>query len=88
MIRCKSMKKFTRSARRRRYTKAWISGQGISNHECSVFDVSDGGMMLVSILANMIPDVFTVKFNPTSPNNGRCRVVWRKSSSIGVKFDR
>lgn len=83
-----AMKKFTRSVRRRRYTTAWISGNGISNHECSVFDVSDGGMMLVSMLADTIPDTFTVRFNATSPNNGRCRIVWRKGSSIGVKFVR
>jgi hypothetical protein len=58
------------------------------DHECSVCDISDGGMMVVSKLADKIPDTFTVYFNATSPNNGRCRVVWRKNSSIGVKFDR
>jgi hypothetical protein len=88
VLRCKGMKKLTRSLRRRRYTTAWISGVGISNQECSVFDVSDGGMMLVSTLADKIPETFTVRFNATSPNNGRCRIVWRKSSSIGVKFVR
>ena len=83
------MKKIARSVRRRRrYIRAWISGEGISNHQCSVSDISDSGMKLVSILADKIPDAFTVKFNATSPNNGRCRVVWRKSFSLGVKFDR
>jgi hypothetical protein len=81
-------KQFTRSVRRRRYTTVRISGEGIPDHECSVCDISDGGMMLVSTIADKIPDIFTVYFNSTSPNNGRCRVVWRKSSSIGVKFDR
>jgi hypothetical protein len=80
--------KFPRSARRRRYTTAWISGEGIPRHECSVFDISDGGMKLVSKFADKIPDGFIVKFNSTSPNNGRCSVVWRKSWSIGAKFDR
>ena len=81
-------KHFARSTRRRRHITAWISGEGFSNHECSVCDISDGGMMVVSELADKIPDTFNVRFNATSPNNGRCRVVWRKGSSIGVKFDR
>lgn len=82
------MTKLVRSTRRRRYTTAWISGNGIPNHECSVHDISDEGMRLVSKLADKLPDEFKVKFNPTSPNNGPCRVVWRKSSSMGVKFKR
>ena len=82
------MKRIARSPRRRRYIKAWISGEGFSSHRCSVSDVSDGGMKVISILADKIPDTFTVKFNPTSPQNGRCHVVWRKNSSLGVKFER
>jgi hypothetical protein len=82
------MRRSARSARRRRYIKAWISGEGISNHQCSVSDVSDGGMKVVSILADKIPDTFTVEFNPTSPRNGLCHVVWRKNSSLGAKFER
>jgi hypothetical protein len=82
------MAKIIRSTRRRRHIKAWVSGEGITNHECSVYDISDGGMMLVSKLADKIPNAFTVKFNAMSPNNGPCRVVWRSSSSIGAKFDR
>lgn len=80
--------KLVRRPRRRRQIKAWISGEGISNLECSVYDISGGGMMLVSKFADKIPNSFTVRFNATSPNNGPCRVVWRKASSIGVKFDR
>jgi hypothetical protein len=53
-----------------------------------VSDVSDGGMKVVSILADKIPDTFSVEFNPTSPRNGLCRVVWRKNSSLGAKFER
>jgi hypothetical protein len=82
------MPKLVRVPRRRRRIKAWISGEGISNLECSVQDISEDGMMLVSKLVDKIPKTFTVRFNAMSPNNGPCRVVWRKSSSIGVKFDR
>jgi hypothetical protein len=83
-----SRKPYPRAVRRRRYTTAWISGDGFPEHECSVFDISDSGMKLISKLADKIPDSFAVRFNSSSPNNGRCRVVWRKGSSIGVKFDR
>ena len=68
--------------------KAWVSAEGIDKLRCSVFDVSDGGMKLVSILADKIPDTFNIKFNATSPNNGPCRVAWRGVSTLGVKFDR
>jgi hypothetical protein len=44
-------KQFTRSVRRRRYTTVRISGEGIPDHECSVCDISDGGMMLVSTIS-------------------------------------
>jgi hypothetical protein len=77
-----------RATRRRRYIKAWISGKGIANVECSVYDISDGGMMLVTKFADKIPNTFNVKFNATSPNNGPCHVVWRNGSTIGVMFDR
>ena len=83
-----STKQLTRSVRRRRYTTAWISGEGIPDHECSVCDISDSGMKVISKLADKIPDAFTVRFNATSPNNGPCQVVWRKHSSVGVKFVR
>jgi hypothetical protein len=82
------MKRIARSARRRRYIKAWISGEGVSNHQCSVSDVSDGGMKVISIMADKIPDTFNVEFNPTSPKNGLYHVVWRKNSSLGAKFVR
>jgi hypothetical protein len=82
------MQKIERSVRRRRYTKAWVSAEGITNLECSVIDVSDGGMKLVSALADKIPDTFTVRFNSTSPNNGLCQVIWRRPRSLGVKFVR
>ena len=80
--------KLVRAPRRRRHIKAWISGDGITNLEVLVSDISDGGMMLVSNLADKIPKEFTVKFNDTTPNNGPCRVVWRSGLPIGVKFDR
>jgi hypothetical protein len=82
------MKRIARSARRRRYIKAWISGEGVSNHQCSVSDVSDDGMKVISIMADKIPDMFSVEFNPTSPKNGLYHVVWRKASSLGAKFVR
>jgi PilZ domain len=82
------MPEFVRHVRRRRHTKVWVSGEGISEQECSVCDISASGMKLISTLADKIPNRFTVRFNATSPNNGPCRVVWRKRSSIGVKFDR
>jgi hypothetical protein len=82
------MKKIARSARRRRHLKAWISAEGIPDHQCSVNNVSASGMNIVSMLADKLPKTFTVKFNPTSPNNGPCRVVWRKNFSLGVKFER
>jgi hypothetical protein len=43
--------------------------------------------MLDSKLADKIPDTFSVKFNATSPSNGRCRVESSRSS-IGAKFER
>jgi hypothetical protein len=82
------MPKLVRAPRRRRYIKAWISAEGLPDLECSVCDISDGGMLLVSKLADKIPDTFTIKFNATSPNNGPCRVVWRNGSTVGAMFDR
>ena len=82
------MPKLVRAPRRRRNIKAWVSGEGVSNLECSVHDISENGMMLVTKLADKIPNTFTVRFNATSPNNGPCRVIWRSGSSIGAKFDR
>jgi hypothetical protein len=81
------MPKLVRAPRRRRNIKAWVSGEGVTNLECSVYDISETGMMLVTKLADKIPNTFTVRFNATSPNNGPCRVVWRSGLSIGAKFD-
>jgi hypothetical protein len=77
-----------RTPRRRRHIKARIFGEGISDLECSVYDISDDGLMLISKLADKIPNTFNVRFNATSPNNGPCRVIWRSRSSIGAKFIR
>jgi hypothetical protein len=82
------MKQIARSARRRRYLKAWILAEGIPDHECSVNNVSASGMNIVSMLADKLPETFTVKFSRTSPTIGLCRVIWRKNFSLGVKFER
>jgi hypothetical protein len=48
-----------------------------------IADYNLGNLSGYSLLGSHI-----VYFNATSSNNGRYRVVWRKSSSIGVKLDR
>ena len=82
------MPNLVRVPRRRRNIKALVSGEGVSKLECSVPDVSETNMMLVTKLADKIPNAFTVRFNATSHDNGPCRMVWRSGSSIGAKFDR
>ena len=82
------MAKIPRPVRRRRNIKAWISGDGIEPHQCAVFNVSDDGVHLISMLADKIPDSFAIKFSPTSPSNGLCRVIWRANHSLGARYER
>lgn len=76
-----------RVTRRRRRISAWISEGDLKKLECSVFDVSEGGMKLLTPMADRIPDDFNIQFSKTSPNNGRCHVQWRKNNVMGVRVE-
>ena len=82
------MPKTPRPVRRRRNIKAWISADGFDPLQCSVFNMSETGLQLISVLADKIPDTFNIKISRTSPNNGPCQVIWRRQHSLGVKYER
>jgi hypothetical protein len=66
---------------------AWIAVSPEQRANCVLADISEGGARIkVDENAN-IPDYFVLLFNPKGTPSRPCRVVWRKESYLGLKFE-
>ncbi len=83
------MIKEKRRARRQplRYT-AWIAVTANQRLGCVVSDVSDSGARIDVQDAKAIPGHFVLLLSSNGAARRFCRVVWRKPTQIGVKFER
>jgi hypothetical protein len=78
--------KKTRPVRRATNRDAWLAIDGsFATRKFKVLDLSDGGAKLKIEDSQFVRPHFRLKFAPAE--HGRsCRVIWRKGSTIGVKF--
>jgi hypothetical protein len=65
----------------------WIStDDGATKRDCTVLDVSPGGARVVTDLGIDIGDKFGLTLVPSRPQSRHCEVVWRRGTTVGVKF--
>jgi hypothetical protein len=83
------MIKEKRSARRQplRYT-ARVAVTADKRLGCVISDVSDTGARIDVQDSKIIPDHFVLMLSSSGAARRNCRVVWRKPSQLGVKFER
>jgi hypothetical protein len=83
------MTKEKRQARRQplRYT-AWVALAVDQRYGCVVSDVSDTGARIDVQDSKTIPDHFVLMLSSNGAARRFCRVVWRKPTQVGVKFER
>ncbi len=78
-----------RRARRQplRYT-AWVALTAEQRHGCVVSDVSDTGARIDVQDSKILPDCFVLMLTSNGSARRFCRVMWRKPTQVGVKFER
>jgi hypothetical protein len=83
------MIKEKRGARRQplRYT-AWAALTAEERHSCVVSDVSDTGARIDIRDSKILPDSFVLMLTSNGAARRFCRVIWRKPTQVGVKFER
>lgn len=77
-----------REPRRRLNKPGWISADGaFAVQRCTVENISPGGAQIHAAQASSIPDRFTLSFSQADRRGRRCRVVWRRGGTLGVRFE-
>ncbi len=69
-----------------RYT-AWVALSAKDRHGCVVSDVSDSGARIDVQDAKILPDHFVLLLTSSGAARRYCRVMWRKPTQVGVKFE-
>jgi hypothetical protein len=64
----------------------FVSSIGDQLRECTVWDESKTGARLVVDAPDLVPDIFQIYMTPDFSSRRQCRVVWRSSKMIGVRF--
>jgi hypothetical protein len=75
-----------RAAQRRRMLKAGTISFGGGAIDCTIRNLSDAGAALDVTSPVGIPDRFTLVVD-TDHSELACRIVWRKETRIGVRFE-
>jgi hypothetical protein len=57
-----------------------------SGRECKVLNVSAGGAKLIMEIAPRIGTKFYLSASPNAARRKQCVVIWRRSSTVGIKF--
>ena len=66
---------------------AWISaGNGVTECECHVLDLSSGGARIATDDAMDVRDRFELTLVKGHHKRELCEVVWRRGTTYGVKF--
>jgi len=83
------MNKEKRRTRRQpmRYT-AWVALTPTERHGCVVSDVSDSGARIDVQDTKILPDCFVLLLTSSGSARRFCRIMWRKPTQVGVKFER
>jgi hypothetical protein len=68
--------------------KAWLALSAGELRDCMLSDISDTGARIKVDDAETLPDRFFLLLSNRGTARRVCRVVWRKSSQIGVHFER
>jgi PilZ domain len=76
-----------REARRSLKRSAWITlDGGFAARHCLVQDISSAGAKITLEEATALPATIRLAFSRDARTGHVCRVVWRRGSSVGVKF--
>jgi hypothetical protein len=80
--------KVQREPRRQLHQRlAWITaGNGVTERECHVLDLSSGGARISSDDAMDVRDQFELTLVRGHHKRELCEVVWRRGKTYGVKF--
>ena len=70
-----------------RYT-AWLALAPKELHGCVLSDISDSGARVDVEDSSKVPDRFFLFLSSNGAARRVCRVVWRKPTQLGVKFER
>ena len=77
-----------RKARRHRMRHdAWLMLEGGKRCDCALSDISPIGARINIPDSETIPDNFLLLLAENGSARRRCRVIWRKSRELGVKFE-
>jgi hypothetical protein len=77
-----------KAQRRPIHHSAWLALSAGEFRGCMLSDVSDTGARINVEDAETLPDRFFLLLSKTGAARRVCRVVWRKSSQLGVRFER
>ena len=76
-----------REARKSLKQPAWITLEGgFAVRHCLVQDISSAGAKITLEEAAALPATIRLAFSRDARTGHVCRVVWRRGSSVGVKF--
>jgi hypothetical protein len=76
-----------RDVRRAANDEGWISLEGgFARRKCTILDVSAGGARIRTSEPLQVHHEFTLLFGRSGERPHRCRVIWRKGTSVGVTF--
>ncbi|WP_407148662.1 PilZ domain-containing protein [Bradyrhizobium sp. ORS 86] len=80
--------KVSREPRRQLNNRAaWITvGDGATESECAVVDVSPGGAKITTELAFDVKDRLALTLLADHSKRHPCEVVWRRGKTYGLKF--
>ena len=67
---------------------AWLRLANGQLHGCVLANASDVGARVEVENSEMVPDKFTLLLSSSGSSQRHCRVVWRKATELGVKFER
>ena len=66
---------------------AWLRLEGNQLHGCVLSNVSELGARIEVEDTKLVPDSFELLLSSSGKARRACRVVWRKSKQLGVKFE-
>jgi len=66
---------------------AWVIFDDGKQSKCTWSNISGGGACITVPDAEVIPDSFVMLLSENGSARRRCRVIWRKTRQLGVKFE-
>jgi len=76
-----------REARKSLKQPAWITlDGGFAARHCLVQDISSAGAKITLAEATALPNTIRLAFSRDARTGRVCQVVWRRGTSVGVKF--